>query len=62
MRKIIQIDSSISKLTNQSLLNALCDDGTVWQKIGSTSWKKIEAIPQNDVDLDSNIPQNEQPE
>jgi len=50
MRKVVQI--SVSGVANTSntqsdyIVVALCDDGTVWEMLGTHPWQQLPAIPQ----------------
>jgi|GEM_PF-5072150 len=44
-RKIIQL--TVTTMWNQQVLNALCDDGTVWFFADDT-WYRVKDIPQDE--------------
>lgn len=52
-RKIIQISSTFNKAVSYTVLFALCNDGTVWQKTGNSMdfekspWNLVSEIPQD---------------
>ena len=45
-RKIIQL--IVTEMWNQQVLNALCDDGTVWFFGVDEEWHRMKPIPQDE--------------
>jgi hypothetical protein len=45
MRRIVQIAIDPETPDNGTVVYALCEDGTLWFKIGEQDWDLLEGIP-----------------
>jgi len=46
-RKVIQIQMMQNPADpGKGYMVALCDDGTMWERIGQSVWRQIKAIPE----------------